>query len=194
MGPAAGLPGGSAGRILAQPAHRLLLSVTLARLSPPAVDRRPAISLPATIAHAQLPTEVAPPVITPAVEPSEPVAGGADDADPVIGFSLPRYYAPEELTQRPQVLRDVPPILQREWQTREPKKAVLLLLINETGMVDKIEVEESALPAEFERLTLQTFAAARFTAGEIDGVPVKSRIRIEVKLEQAPLLIPNWGD
>ena len=59
-------------------------------------------------------------------------------------------------------------------------KATLILFIDSDGEVNGIDVEESALPPEFEASAKQAFAQARFHPGIFRGRFVKSKLRIEV--------------
>lgn len=61
--------------------------------------------------------------------------------------------------------------------------AVLALFIDETGAVQRVRVEDSELPALLEEAARKAFMAARFQPGEIDGVAVRSRLRVEVQFD-----------
>lgn len=63
---------------------------------------------------------------------------------------------------------------------------VLALYIDEQGRVRRIEAEPPALPAAMEQAARETFMAAQFSPGLVDGHPVKSRIRVEVVFDDAP--------
>ncbi len=65
---------------------------------------------------------------------------------------------------------------------------VLALFIDEQGQVRHIEAEQPALPEAMERAAREAFMAARFSPGQVDGHVVKSRIRVEVVFNEAPLL------
>lgn len=65
-------------------------------------------------------------------------------------------------------------------------RVILLLLINERGAVDRVIVEDTGdLPSRFGESAAQAFLAARFRPARKSGVPVKSRVRIEVRFETA---------
>ncbi len=60
---------------------------------------------------------------------------------------------------------------------------VLTLLIGESGRVDRIIVETDRVPEALESAARKAFEQARFVPGQINGKPVKSRMRIEVRFE-----------
>lgn len=64
---------------------------------------------------------------------------------------------------------------------------VLLLFIDEQGRVQRIEAEEPTLPPAFEQAAREAFLGAEFSPGEIDGRAVRSRQRVEVVFDYAPL-------
>ena len=64
----------------------------------------------------------------------------------------------------------------------------LTLFIDEAGAVRKVMVApppnaEDALPAPFVEAAREAFLQARFTPGERQGMPVKSRIDVEVSFD-----------
>lgn len=67
-------------------------------------------------------------------------------------------------------------------------QGVLTLFIDEHGAVQRVRVESSEvdLPPPFQEAARQAFLAARFTPGEWQGQPVRSRIRIAVEFEAGP--------
>lgn len=64
---------------------------------------------------------------------------------------------------------------------------ILSLYIDETGKVHHIVSSGTPMPPEFEEAAKQTFMAIPFRPGVLEGVPVKSRIRIEVVFDNTPL-------
>lgn len=64
----------------------------------------------------------------------------------------------------------------------------LTLFIDEHGVVQRVRVEssEARLPQPFREAARQAFLNARFTPGEWQGQPVRSRIRIAVEFEASP--------
>lgn len=95
----------------------------------------------------------------------------------------PRYYLLRELSVRPAVLDDATTRLAFEGV---PAQTVILrLFINEEGGIDRVAAEQSVLPEMHAQRLIEAFAQARFLPGQIDGAPVKSQMRIEVRLESA---------
>jgi len=64
---------------------------------------------------------------------------------------------------------------------------VLVLYIDEQGVVRRAEVEGATAPAPMEDAARNTFLAARFSPGEIQGTVVRSKIRVEVTFDNTPL-------
>jgi hypothetical protein len=113
-------------------------------------------------------------------------SAAANDGPPVIirTPAKPYYFQAAELTQKPLVLRDVPSDLLFDVPDVPPHAAVLRLLINELGEVDEVIIDDSSVPEAVAQSIIEAFRKARFHAGEIDGTPVKSQVRIEVMLEK----------
>lgn len=63
----------------------------------------------------------------------------------------------------------------------------LSLFIDEEGWVQRVDIARQDLPSPLTSAIRQTFMAARFEPGEVDGRPVRSQIRIEVSFESSPL-------
>lgn len=59
--------------------------------------------------------------------------------------------------------------------------AVLALYIGREGSVDRVDIESSMLPEEFERVAMETFRSSRFQPALRGGSVVKSILRIEVE-------------
>lgn len=100
---------------------------------------------------------------------------------PLGGFGVPDDYLPRPLLtvgpvpQAPIVLRtpqDDPDAMLRT--------GLLSLFIDEEGTVRRVEAEQPQLPEALEEAAREAFMAARFSAGEVNGRPVKSRLRVEV--------------
>jgi hypothetical protein len=60
----------------------------------------------------------------------------------------------------------------------------LSLFIDENGRVVRIRVDGPALPAAMEEAARLAFMGATFSPGQVDGLPVRSRIRVEVIFEE----------
>ena len=111
-------------------------------------------------------------------------AGSGSSILPALLPVPPYYFAAKDLTQRPLVLRDVPGDLMLVVPGVPAQAATLQLLINEYGEVDQVIVEDSLLPDAAQKTVVDAFVKTRFHPGEIDGVPVKSQVRIEIMLEE----------
>lgn len=88
---------------------------------------------------------------------------------------------------RPQLT--VPPVLLTDVTIDEPpglteiggiRSGVLALYIDDTGRVRHIRTDDWLLPPEYEEAARNAFSKARYRPGEIDGRPVKSRVRVLV--------------
>lgn len=133
-----------------------------------------------------------PSVLRPSV--GQPAAGDAE-AGTALSTTTPApssdasdsYYVPRPLLS-------VTPIAKQAVLLAAPPEAamhgryvgILSLFIDEQGRVQRITFDEPSLPEAFERAARETFAAAQFTPGEIDGTAVKSRLRIEVIFDETP--------
>lgn len=60
-------------------------------------------------------------------------------------------------------------------------RVIFTLFIDTDGSVRHVRSGTANLPAALEQAARQAFATARFKPGEVDGQPVKSRIRVEVE-------------
>lgn len=150
------------------------------RLVPAAPTRSPAV-LAAN--HAALPDAepaqidlVPPPELVPevTVPPAEP---GAD-----LGWAA--YVPRPELSAAPQAQQ---PVLLAWPDFRGDQSLYTLLLvlyIDEQGLVRRIDIEDSDAPPVFQDAARQAFSGVSFLPGQRDGAPVKSRVHIEVSFEQ----------
>jgi hypothetical protein len=140
----------------------------------------PAIEAPRAATEASAPTvdRTAPPADTstppPIIDPANPT--GFDDYIPRPLLSVgPAATVP--------VLIDTP--IGNFGVARQ--MGILSLFIDEEGAVQHVAGSEPLLPALLEQAAREAFMAARFTPGEVDGRPVKSRIRVEVVFDNTPL-------
>ncbi len=76
------------------------------------------------------------------------------------------------------ILIDYPPVKAGGRHVSE-----LSLFIDETGKVVRVRVDNPSLPPEMQEAARSAFMGASFTPGVVDGLPVRSRIRIEVVFE-----------
>jgi hypothetical protein len=131
----------------------------------------------------------------PLTEPSsdpEPTPRPASALFEVSTPSEPYYFKPGELGAKPVVVSDVSPDLASTLTGEATQSAILRLLINEHGDIDKVIIEESGFSEPNRQLLLDSFAKMRFEPGKVDDKPVKSELKIEITLESiAPRTYPK---
>lgn len=103
-------------------------------------------------------------------------------ASPPINEDL-LYIRPQDLTEKPQLLQDIEPNLRVTVADFPTQTAILRLLINEMGYIDKVEVDRSRLPEEVEKIVSNVFSTLKFIPGKRNGIAVKTWLKIEVLLE-----------
>ena len=90
------------------------------------------------------------------------------------------YFTRDQLSVGPNptdlVVIDYPPIDSQDGN----HVSELSLFIDEAGRVVRVRVDGPRLPAALEDAVRSAFMIARFSPGMVDGLPVRSRIRIEV--------------
>lgn len=125
-----------------------------------------------------------------ALEATHPEAKEGIETATGGGF-LPYYYSPTELSKKPQAATDIqfPPLL--ALGETASGKVVLELLINEAGGLDSVRVESASLPEPVQKIAAETFRQAIFNPGMKDGLPVKSRLWVEVTIEDVAPDNPN---
>lgn len=124
---------------------------------------------------------MAPPAQTlPAAAPE-----GSIEAEPTnFAESSERYFTRDELDGRPAVI-DPPDLGAEGLSPLLEGSAVLLFYLDEHGGVDRIELEQSTLPASMlAQLELQR-EHIKFKPGRINGIAVKSVVRFEIALGKA---------
>jgi TonB family protein len=120
----------------------------------------------------------APPAATPdagAPTQSEPAAPAGWAPPPA-----PRYYLASELDRQPGPLQAIEPEVPADAGEREAI-VQLRLDINDRGTVDEAEVIRADPDGLLEKSALSAFSGARFAPGMRNGVPVGSRIFVEVQ-------------
>lgn len=103
-----------------------------------------------------------------------------------------RYIDANLLTTRPRVVGDLLLI----YPPAAPDgafKAQITVHIDEQGRVVRVLVPGSELPPELAEAAISAFEAARFTPGEIDGIPVPSSMKIEVEFDSNQLSLQSEG-
>lgn len=117
---------------------------------------------------------------------SQSIKSSPTEKTPIIvisGQSEPHYFQSGELTEKPQIVHDDSSNVLLALPGVPAQSAVLRLLINENGDIDRVEIDETFLPEYAERLVTDAFSKIKFRPGKIDDVPVKSQLRIVVELE-----------
>lgn len=97
-----------------------------------------------------------------------------------LGIPLPHYYGPREVEVRARPVREIdlePPEV-RNFPGQG--KLVLLLWINESGTVDRVDIDSSEVAEALRKIIVDQFRQAAFTPAQLDGKAVKSRMKIEV--------------
>lgn len=138
----------------------------------------PIISEQAPEKH-EMPATPLPPVTPPSVKTDE-------TALPQPRISPEIYYPRSALSHPPKLIDDVDLSSLEASAGNVSKNVILELFVSEQGAIDRIAIESGALDetvhGKLEELLLQL----RFSGGEIDGIAVKSRIRIEVMFLAPP--------
>ncbi len=125
------------------------------------------------------------PVVAEAVEPARRDASMAqinDAANAASGDGGTVAYLPvAQLTERPQVLQDIP----SEWTLHDlsPQRISCVLLISEYGDVDRVLFDAPSLTLQQRQALRERFQVARFVPGKLYGRSVRSALRIEVSLD-----------
>lgn len=130
--------------------------------------------------------EVAPASRRASVEPVRPAAAMQNGSAAMLLLPLPprpHYFPASQLTLKPVVLQDIPANLTIDVPNAPAQAAVLRLLINELGEIDKVIVDESSVPERAAQAITEAFRSIRFRPGERDGAPVKSQLKIQIMLE-----------
>jgi hypothetical protein len=97
-----------------------------------------------------------------------------------LPITAPTYYRSDELTRPPRPASQPRLEIPRSVARTVTGKVVLRLWINELGIVDAVEVEDSSLPQTVSRMVAEAFGEVQFSAGELDGRRVRTLMRIEV--------------
>lgn len=128
---------------------------------------------------------------TPRELPSEAEVTPVAEPAPPSGFGLPlpevsRAYEGAELTKRPAALDALPADLDESLPPGSTGRAILVLEIDDKGAVIDITPENSELdPASLTKIA-EAFQGMRFLPGRIGKVPVRTRMRIEVSIDDWP--------
>lgn len=98
-------------------------------------------------------------------------------------FGVPAYLPSSELQLRPSPETPVIIPFPDAQLGKQKATAILLLYISSEGVVDRVEIDESELPSEFEQAAIATFLQAKMRPGIKDGKAVPARMKIEVEFE-----------
>lgn len=119
-------------------------------------------------------------------EPAKATAGAETLQDRVASTDnglLPYYHPPGELSAKPQAATEIHLAGTEALAGVQSGSLILELFINETGRLDRVRVVSGSLPESFQEIVVETFRQALFTPGIKNHMPVKSRLRIEVAVE-----------
>ena len=146
---------------------------------PTASESAPA-SVPASASAP--PSPAAAPALTAVADGLDPEQWPPTGAGPVDAAD--QAYWPRSLLTRPPAPQQSIDLLYPALAPSGRFRAVLTLFIDEQGVVQRVRIDEaddSGLPPVLEDAARQTFLRSSFTPGEIDGRPIRSRLRIEVE-------------
>lgn len=96
----------------------------------------------------------------------------------------PTYFSLSALTQKPLVKIDIPLDFALRIRRLPKDDFILQLLINERGEIDRVLADSASLRDEVLQGLFGAFQNVKFYPGEIDGIPVKSRLKISIHLDE----------
>jgi protein TonB len=171
-----------------------VVSTITARLEPAAADSEPAaesvalVPEPAPAPVTDLPQKSIEPKTEPKTEAkAEPPRAKEPVSSPSSGIELPfirdpTYYSAKQLDVYPQPLApirlDYP---ESAASAKVDGRLLVLVLIDEFGVVNEVSVVESQPQGYFEEAAVASFRAARFSPAQRQGHAVKSRVMLRVK-------------
>lgn len=190
--------------------HFALIFGLQIRIQPPQAVSRPALqvrlaptfeALPVTASEPPLPP-IEPEALEAPPSPAEQETGAPPPQTEPVASALPGEQTPglpsiavplvEDPTYYPALEVDVHPVAQQDIIPLYPNQAaddkitgsvILLLNLDESGLVQEISVEESDPPGHFDQAALEAFRHARFSPAQKQGRIVKSRMRIKVTFD-----------
>jgi hypothetical protein len=95
----------------------------------------------------------------------------------------PHYFRTTEVSAKPFILQDLPVELGQLFPGVPPQSAVFLLFINEQGNIDRVTIEDTELPEQSRQILSDAFANLTFHPAQIDDIPVRSQMKIEITIE-----------
>jgi hypothetical protein len=116
----------------------------------------------------------------PAAAAARPAAPSPARGSERLPVPAPAYYYTDQLTKPPRALSQPRLEVPRKVARSVVGKVQLKLWINELGGVESVEVEASDLPNTVSEVAAAAFRELRFAPGEIDGVRVRTLMRVEV--------------
>lgn len=134
----------------------------------------------AATANPEPPVELA---ALPAPEPA-PEALAALPTVAVPAVEKTEYLPARELDRRPYPVSPIVVPFPEVPLGKHKGRAVLVLFVASDGAIDRAEVAESDLPAELEKVAVDTFLNARMNPGTKNGQAVPSRLKVEVGFEE----------
>ncbi len=166
------------GRI--QPHSTAVMSVHMVPVSslPEATPAATGASLEATAQQAPKFQAAGPPAPRVVAADEEPTRKSAPDSE---DSGVAKYLPRNRLSVVPQVLTNVDVQFPAEVSGIVNLKVQITLFIDEIGAVRRLRFDSAAIPSPFAAAVLDTFLKARFKPGEVDGVAVRSQIRLEVE-------------
>jgi hypothetical protein len=124
------------------------------------------------------------------VTPSPPVTPAPEKSDeaalPKPGIAVEMYYPRSVLSLPPRLIENVDLSSLAEIAGVDSKNVVLELFVNDQGTIDRIAFEPGALDESVQEKLQELLLQLKFSSGEIDGMAVKSRIKIEVMFMAPP--------
>lgn len=140
---------------------------------------------PVTAPEIPIPDAIAPSQPTPPLpEASQQLAPERNALAPALPLPAPTFFTTDQLTKRPALLSDPPKLeITESMPAFGSGKVVLKIWINERGAVISVELEDSDVPEAVAAAAITAFEKLRFEAGEINGRPVATLMRIEVSYD-----------
>jgi hypothetical protein len=98
---------------------------------------------------------------------------------PIVAFD---FIEAKDLSERPHPVGEVLPSFP-DVSDATDGTVRLVLLISETGLVEKVILDEADVPDTYQQSAINAFEHARFSPGKLAGVPTKSKLLIEVAFD-----------
>jgi hypothetical protein len=115
-------------------------------------------------------------------------------------FDESDYVASSQLTTRPSASHAIVVPYPKGSPHEGVRRGVLILFIDERGVVTRARVRDGELPEEFEDAAFTAFKTAVFNPGRIGDMAVKARMAVEVEFDsgtddfvEPPRLMPREG-